>query len=442
MSEMKTRVKVHSKLTQVSSTPVKPGKIHPLSVLDQSMGLHTLHMVLYYRVSPFNSFDLDPLRASLCEALSNYPPVTGRLTRDDDGNWVVNCNDAGLRVLRATVGTTLDEWLGSADAFEELDLTKKVKINEFEGGGVAIGLSCTHLNADPTSATLLLKSWSEVHRREAIAHAPFFHPPALRRRPNPNTDTQSANYYATKSKLVSSPTKMSTVTFRFSSHMIKNCLSEVQNKCPNATPFDLLAALFWLRIVLLKSKSYGDQCALSICIDFRKLMQAPLPYGYFGNALHFSLLSTNAEDLEGGDLGHVAELVHSHVAGIEEEEFWSVIDWLDSRREGKKLAPPFRMYGPELTCVSMEHMNAPKGPTESASQPLMYAVMFEKDEKPLHVSYHVGNVEGEGLIMVMPSPEEGLGRTVMVTLPEEQTAKLCEDHDILRLKPTMLLSRR
>ncbi|KAK6911414.1 LOW QUALITY PROTEIN: hypothetical protein RJ641_023507 [Dillenia turbinata] len=231
---------------------------------------------------------------------------------------------------------------------------------------------------------------------------------------------------------------MYTVTFRFYRYMIKNCLSEVQDKCPNATPFDLLAALFWSRIALLKSKSYDDKCAPSICTDFRKLMQAPLPYGCFGNALHFSLLSTNAEDLEGGDLGHVVGLLHSHVEGIEEEEFWSVIDWLDSQKEGKKLAPPFRMYGPELTCVRMEHMNAPK---ESASQPLMYAVMFEKDERPVHVSYHVGNVE-EGLIKVMPSPEEGLGRTVMVILPEEQTAKLCEDHDILRLKPTMLLSGR
>ncbi|KAK6911413.1 LOW QUALITY PROTEIN: hypothetical protein RJ641_023506 [Dillenia turbinata] len=134
---MKTRVEAHSKLTQVSSTPVKPSNIHPLSILDQPMGLHTLHMVLYHLVSPFKGFDLDPLkaslcealsnyppvtgrltrdddgncvgfdldplRASLCEALSNYPPVTGRLTRDDDGNCVVKCNDAGVRVLRAAV---------------------------------------------------------------------------------------------------------------------------------------------------------------------------------------------------------------------------------------------------------------------------------------------------------------------------------------------------
>lgn len=34
--------------------------------------------------------------------------------------------------------------------------------------------------------------------------------------------------------------------------------------------------------------------------------------------------------------------------------------------------------------------------------------------------------------MVLPSPEEGLERTVTVTLPEEQLAKICKDEAILR----------
>ncbi|CBI34184.3 unnamed protein product, partial [Vitis vinifera] len=343
------RVTVNSRLTVVSSKPVGPGVTHKLSGLDHAMGLHTIHMIFYYGNNPATSFDLDPFRVSLSEVLSMYPAVTGRLIRGEDGNWVVNCNDAGVRVLRATVRTTLDEWLRSADGAEERDLTVwedmaqdptiwspfRIQINEFEGGGIAIGLSCTHLHADPTCATLLLKSWSEAHRREAIAHPPFFHSSALRGRPVLNTKTN----------------------------------------CPDATPFDLLAALFWTSLAPMKSPAPDHKHSLSICIDFRKLMHAPLPYGYFGNALHFSLL----------------------------------------------------MYGPELTCVSMEHMVIPRG----------YAGMF-KDAKPVHIACHVGNVEGEGLIMVLPSHEEGLARTVMVTLPEEQMAKLCKDQAILRLEPTVV----
>lgn len=138
--------------------------------------------------------------------------------------------------------------------------------------------------------------------------------------------------------------------------------------------------------------------------------------------------------MNGCDLGHVVEAVYSHVASINEEEIGSAIDWLESRKgEGEKYGPAFRMYGPELTCVSLDHMIVPDGP-------LMYDAAFGEGAEPVHVSYHVGNVEGEGLIMVMPSSEEGLARVVMVTLPENELGELCEDNAILGLKPTMLLS--
>ncbi|XWS58331.1 hypothetical protein CRYUN_Cryun08bG0024800 [Craigia yunnanensis] len=171
---------------------------------------------------------------------------------------------------------------------------------------------------------------------------------------------------------------------------------------------------------------------LSICIDLRRMLNEPLHFGYFGNALHFSLLSLGEKDMIPGD-SILVDAVHDHLAGIKEEENFSVVDWLESRKEeGGKYAPPFRMYGPELTCVNMEHMI-------NGGRSLMYAAMFEGTVKPAHVADHVGNVEGEGLIMVMPSPE-GLAWAVMVTLPEEEMGKLCENEALLRLEPTMLLS--
>ncbi|XP_043700514.1 hydroxycinnamoyltransferase-like [Telopea speciosissima] len=440
MSETKRLVNVHSELTVVSDTPVERGKRYPLSILDHAMGLHTLHIVFYYRYDRPESDDLGRLRESLSQLLTLYPPVTGRLRRrSEDGNWEVSCNDAGVRVLVSRVHSTLDEWLTSADGSQERDLTAwedfpeedtstwspfRIQLNDFEGEGLAIGLSFTHLYADPTFCTTLFKSWTDVHRHLSIAYPPFFHPPALRGRASPNTNTKSAEYYATKSKAQHPyPVKMSTVTFRFSETIIKQCLSEVQTDCPDATPFDILAALFWLSVMRAKN----ENCKLSICIDFRKLMHAPLPHGYFGNALHFSMVSSEENKMDEGGLAYLTGLVHQHLSSLEEEELWSAIDWLESEREeGGKYAQPFRMYGPELTCANMEHVFA-------------YAAILE-GMKPLHVSYHVGNVEGEGLILVLPSPEEGLGRTVMVTLPEDQTNKLRKDPAILSLEPTMLVS--
>lgn len=114
---------VLSKLTAVSSRPVKAGTTYNLTALDHAMGLHTLHVVFYYKHKLFGCFDLDPLRLSLSEALSLHPQVTGRMAQKPDGNWEVRCNDAGVRVYMARVATTLDEWLRSADGSEERLLT-------------------------------------------------------------------------------------------------------------------------------------------------------------------------------------------------------------------------------------------------------------------------------------------------------------------------------
>ncbi|CDP06790.1 unnamed protein product [Coffea canephora] len=363
MAEVKSsRVKVPSLLTVVSSKPTAPGRIHKFTALDHAMGFHTGHIVFYYRRNPIRDGasmenDLDNLRISLSELLCLYPPVTGRLGRGADGNWEVKCNDAGVRMLKANVCATLDEWLSYANAAEERDLTVwedlpddphiwspfRIQINDFNCGGLAVAISFTHMHADFTSATLLIKSWAEIHRHEPVARPPIFNLPSIRQ-----------------------------------------CLSEVHESCPDASPFDVLAALFWSKITRLKSPACDDdnKCSLSMCIDLRKRERDSIPYGYFGNALHFSKLS---------------------------------------------------LFGCQLTCLSMEN-------TISSEGSFTYAAMFKQNEKPVHVSYQIGNVGGEGLILVMPSPEEGLARIVMVTLPEEQIVKLCEDQTILGLQPSMLLN--
>ncbi|RVW95963.1 hypothetical protein CK203_027733 [Vitis vinifera] len=182
----------------------------------------------------------------------------------------------------------------------------------------------------------------------------------------------------------------------------------------------------------MKSPAPDHKHSLSICIDFRKLMHAPLPYGYFGNALHFSLLSRDREEIDNGRLGHVTGLVHEHVSSINEEECQSVIDWLESQKgEGGKFGAPFRMYGLSLLALAWTHGYSAR-----------VCRHVQGMQSPSTLACHVGNVEGEGLIMVLPSHEEGLARTVMVTLPEEQMAKLCKDQAILRLEPTVVACGR
>ncbi|RDY08043.1 Protein ECERIFERUM 2, partial [Mucuna pruriens] len=424
-----SRVTLTSKLTVVSSKPVSSGKAHTLSALDRAMGSHTLHVIYYYKNEDKlfgESFDLDPLRESLCEVLTMYPTVTGRLGRGVDGEWEVKCNDAGVRIIKASVDATLDQWLKYASGSEENLLIAwdhmphdpttwspfRIQINSFEGGGVAIGVSCSHMVADLTFVASFVKSWTEVHR-----HLPISHPPLLVPLPS--------HHAATSSTKAGSPRNMTMAmaTFKFSSSSMKEGISKVHATCPNATPFDFLAALFWTRIARLKPPKTNDQThSLTFCTDFRSVLKASLPVGYFGNALHFSKLWQRVEDVESGQLGGIVSAVHRHLGGISEEEILSSM-------EGNCV------YGPELTCVCMEHLVV-----EEDNESLLYAAMFGNDEKPVHVSCRVGNVEAEGMIMVMPSWEGGFARTVTVMLPEEEVAELTKDEVIMELQPAMVLA--
>ncbi|CAJ2631507.1 unnamed protein product [Trifolium pratense] len=442
MSENK--VTLESKLTVVSSRPVKSGKTHKLSGVDHAMGYHTLHLIFYYKNEEkwFGSFELDPLRESLSEVLSIYPTVTGRLAREkeeDGGDWEVRCNDAGVRVIKANVDCTIDEWLSSsAFGFDETQLIAwddmphdtstwspfRIQINSFKEGGIAIGLSCSHMLSDLTFASSFFKSWSQTHRHYPISHPPFFNPIT------PNNINNVPNSSSKPQTIITSSTNnIVTATFKFPSSIIKQCLSKIQNTtCSNATPFDFLSALFWTRVTHLKpSKVHNQNHSLSICRDFRKLVKPSLPIGYFGNALHFSNLSIKVQDMENGQLEDMANLIHKHLKEVTEEEIRSSIESFETRKE----STPKCMYGSELTCVYMEE-------EESAS--LLYESMFSNSEKPAHVSCRIGNVDSEGLIMVMPSSEGGFARTVIVMLQEEELGKLCNDQEILKLEPTIILA--
>ncbi|KAJ0232318.1 hypothetical protein HA466_0291830 [Hirschfeldia incana] len=416
-------------LTAISSKPSRSGQVHKFTALDNAMSPHTVHVIFYYPRSPFKSFDLDSVRIPLSELLSMYQPAIGRVNKNQDGILEVKCNDAGLRILKAKVSVGIDEWLRSADGPEESDLTAwedmpedpstwspfRLQINEFEGGGWAIGLSCPHMHADATTLTVILKSWTEAQRRQCIVHPPSFSP-----LPSNLTDTDAVNSESDSfSKPITGPVSTKTATFRFSSSAFTRCVKEhsIHEISPEATPFDVFAALFWTRVALVKDKS--DR--VCVCVDFRRLLPNPLSYGFYGNALNFSSLEM-ANVVDRG-IGHVARFVNEHVASLNVEKIKSGLERAGS--QGK-------MYGKDLTIVNMEHMIVD-------GEPLMYEAVFDEGVKPMHVTYRIGNAGGEGVIMVIPSPEKGFGRTVTVTLPEEEMSKLLSDKEILRLEPEIIL---
>ncbi|PRQ26829.1 putative vinorine synthase [Rosa chinensis] len=234
--------------TVVSTRPVQVGKCHALSVLDRIMEKKHLRMVLYYPSMGVT----EPgevtrrRRESISGELISFPIMTGRLERNERGQWSAKYNDAGVRMVEARAEGTLEEWLRNVDREKELMLVyweemdhhplfwSTFYLTEFEDGGLAIGLSGTHLLADLTSATVFLKAWADTSFPGQMLQPPLFHPLPPRRPGNRTPDhrpyTSLINHYKYSIKKSMHPAnkKHTTVAFAFSESMVRACIAMAQ----------------------------------------------------------------------------------------------------------------------------------------------------------------------------------------------------------------------
>ncbi|KAL6313077.1 hypothetical protein AAG906_006627 [Vitis piasezkii] len=368
------------KRTVVSTKPVQPGKTHPLSALDRAMEHNRVRIVYYYRTPPGREVGevTKRLRETISEMLTSFPMVTGRLQRNEEGQWVVKCNDAGVRM-----------WLKSVDREKELKLvhwedmfhkiyfwsTFYVQLTEFEEGGLAIGFSCTHLLADPICATMIIKAWADTSLLGEMPNPPLFHSSLPLIRPvnsiNHNPYTHLINHY--KSSLDNSTpvtnTKYTTIALLFTNPMVQ------------------ASGLFWTCISNVKGRREG-LVNMSICLDMRKILG--LDEGFFGNCMVYNAVHG----------GISMDMKYQKLLWLHEDDRFSVL-----------------MGGCDhLICTNLEDVEP-------------YSAMFEEGYAPVRVSYHIEPVSTEGQVLILPAPpEEGpLSRVVMVTLPENEVVKLCKD---------------
>ncbi|KAK2399045.1 protein ECERIFERUM [Trifolium repens] len=446
---MATTVSIICKRTVVSTKAIEPGKYLPLSVLDRFMEKNHIRMVYYYQTS--GELELGKLtkklRGSLSEILTHFPIVTGRLLKDDMGHWKIKCNDAGVRTVEAKAKGSVEEWLRNVDREKELELvywedmlekpyywsTFYVQLTEFEEGGLAIGLSCTHLLADSICAIRFMKAWADISLGNKITSPPIFHPLPRQRSQNKKPNNNSNPYMGLISRyksLIEKPifikeAKYTTISMGFSHHMVQACMSMAQSigsssPSPTPTPFEALAGLFWVTLSKIKGIQNG-LVDMSICLDMRKILC--LDQGFFGNSMLYNKVHLE-ENLNENKFPQATRAIRHVVSKIDNEEIMDLIEWL----ENNYINSSKMMNGHDLVITSLEDVDP-------------YLAMFQDMFKPIRFSCYIEPVFGEGHVLILPNPlDEGpLGRVVIVTLEEKEAIKLCEDEFILLFSPTILM---
>ncbi|KAG5562707.1 hypothetical protein RHGRI_005436 [Rhododendron griersonianum] len=229
-------------------------------------------MVYYYRTPPGQAVGAvtKKLRESISELHNSFPMVAGRLLKNDEGQWMIKCNNAGVRLVEARAKGSVEGWLRRANREKEPELvhwedmyykpyfwfTFYVQLTEFEEGGLAIGLSSTHLLVDPPSTAMFVKAWADKTLGGKMLTPRIFQPLPLPKPGNKNTNHQTytalINRYETS---IRSPTpdmakQHATVTFGFTDEMVQSCIAMAKTVgAPDDSslmPFEALDWLFWV----------------------------------------------------------------------------------------------------------------------------------------------------------------------------------------------------
>ncbi|KAH0901010.1 hypothetical protein HID58_040513 [Brassica napus] len=420
------RVRLICTRTVVSTKPVEQGRVYRFSVFDHVMEPNHIRLVYYYQSSRTRELGeiTKKLRESLAYTLNCYPVVTGRLVKETDGTeenrWKVKSNDAGVRMIEARATGTVEEWRRSVTREEELKL-----VTEFESGGLAIGLSCTHLLADPVCAMMFIRTWADLTLTRNMMTPPLFHSLPPRRFSNHKlSNNQLLSHYIRSCSLTAPPPnitedRMVTITLLFPDPMVQSGENE-----PGLTAFEILSGLFCVCVSRAKGKR-NELMDMSLCLDVRKLLR--LDQSYFGNCMVYHKVHYS-KPVKAIDrlllLSYVVQEIHNVTKGLDYHAVMDLVEWLGSNNKN-----PIS-NGSDLVCTNLENMGNPR------------PIMFEEDLMLSHLSCYVeGPVAGGGQVIVLPSPsgEGPMSRVVMISLPQREMVKVLEDELLQSFSPIVLM---
>ncbi|THG19871.1 hypothetical protein TEA_014516 [Camellia sinensis var. sinensis] len=110
---------------------------------------------------------------------------------------------------------------------------------EFEGGGLAVGLSCIHRLIDPTCAAMFIKAWADITLGGKMLNPPLFHPLPLRRPINKKINhkpyTALIDHYKSSLKKpipIKTVPQHKTVTFSFTHEMVQSYMAMAKTLMP------------------------------------------------------------------------------------------------------------------------------------------------------------------------------------------------------------------
>ncbi|EFJ07456.1 probable hydroxycinnamoyl transferase [Selaginella moellendorffii] len=365
----------------VRETMVRPAGATPQRVLWNSNvdlvipRIHTAS-VYFYRPDPSGGegyFEGGVLREALAKALVPFYPMAGRLKKDENGRFEINCNGEGvLLVEAAAANASVDEYardFAPDVSFQRLipsvDYTQDIgsfpllvlQITRFKCGGASLGVGMEHHVADGMSGITFINTWAAMARGEDPKIVPYidrtllrankppipkfphveYHPPPLLK--HAAATNGHSNGKAKPQAGDDAPPRIAVGLFKFTKEQLQALKSQATDEETNTTysSYEMLSGHIWRSMCLARGLDDDQETKLYIATDGRARVVPPLPKHYFGNVIFTCTPMALAGDLVSRPLYYAASVIHDAVSRMNDEYLRSALDYLELQPDLYKL---------------------------------------------------------------------------------------------------------
>ncbi|XWS63795.1 hypothetical protein CRYUN_Cryun06bG0132700 [Craigia yunnanensis] len=310
---MTMELRVETFLTEAikpsSPTPINL-KIFKLSLLDQMTPVAYIPLIFWYPAQGAANDRFAEakersrwLKKSLSETLTRFYPFAGRIS-----NNLIECNDEGVDYIEARVNCLLQDILKQPDGEVlrkflpiQTESTEAatgrillVKVNFFQCGGMAIGVSISHKIADLCTLGKFINSWAATTQGSSSVLFPEFGCAASFLPPTDLSFTMPAMEFkyqkAAMRRLVFDASKISMLKARSASTSV-----------PQPTRIEAVAALIWKCGVAASTSNLGGFTKPSVLrqvVNLRKRLKPPLPENSVGYLVSYFTVQTQDSETE------------------------------------------------------------------------------------------------------------------------------------------------
>lgn len=334
-----------------ASPPFEHEHVLPLSHLDNDRNVQVNFRYLRaYGSTGTNPGDpVDVISAALSRALVYYYPFAGTLRRcSGDHRLELFClAGKGVPVIRATADFSLGS-VGhiddpAADYIEQLvpdpDLNEVLtnpfvlQVTSFTCGGYTLGASIYHMMCDGLGATQFFNAMAELARgatRPSIE--PVWDRAGLLGPRNPPRVEVDFGDVLLLDKDYSPYSQFSGTVTKACFHVEDKCLDRFKSLLFEQsglrfTTFEALGAFIWRTRVKASGTPMDEKVKFAYSINIRKLLNPPLPVGYWGNGCVPLYVHLTARTLIEQPIWATAELIKKSKFNATDEYVRSFIDF-------------------------------------------------------------------------------------------------------------------